>query len=118
MTSGCPFSGASGGQCPFSGKSVVAAAPAPPQAQNFSSPLESAQAPMAGRVLGSSLQQKLDRLTEEDPDLCCPVSLMVFSSPVIASDGFIYDEGSLKELLRLRQASPMTRETLKPSYRI
>merc|ERR1711988_725118 len=43
---------------------------------------------------------------------------MVFDSPVIASDGFIYDEASLKELLRLRQASPMTRETLKPSYRI
>merc|ERR1711988_753766 len=74
-------------------------------------------APMAGRILGSALQQKLDELAEEDPDLCCPVSLMVFSNPVIASDGFIYDESSLKQLLANRLASPMTREVLKPTYR-
>jgi hypothetical protein len=89
----------------------------PQQANATTGNAVSGGAPMNGRILGNALQQRLDRLTEEDPDLCCPVSLMVFSSPVIASDGFIYDEGSLKELLRLRQASPMTRETLKPSYR-
>jgi hypothetical protein len=89
----------------------------PQQANASISNDASVDAPMNGRILGNALQQTLDRLTEEDPDLCCPVSLMVFSSPVIASDGFIYDEGSLKELLRLRQASPMTRETLKPTYR-
>jgi len=72
---------------------------------------------MAGRVLGSSLQQQLDELTEEDPDLCCPVSLMVFTEPVIASDGFIYEKVSLTTLLHNRQSSPMTREVLRSSYR-
>jgi hypothetical protein len=118
MSSGCPFSGKTGGQCPFSGKSVAAAAPAPPQQQNSSSPLQGVQAPMAGRVLGSSLQQRLDELTEEDPDLCCPVSLMVFCNPVIASDGFTYEESMLKQLLQNRQRSPMTREVLKSQYRV
>merc|ERR1712039_506407 len=75
------------------------------------------QMPMAGRVLGSSLQQRLDQLTDEDPDLCCPVSLVVFAQPVIASDGFIYEKSSLMTLLRNRQASPMTREVLKPEHR-
>merc|ERR1712187_320711 len=64
----------------------------------------------AGRVLGSSLQQRLDQLTDEDPDLCCPVSLVVFAQPVIASDGFMYEQSSLMTLLRNRQVSPMTRE--------
>lgn len=72
---------------------------------------------MAGRVLGSSLQQQLDLLTEEDPDLCCPVSLMVFTEPVIASDGFIYEKASLTTLLHNRQSSPMTREVLRSSFR-
>jgi hypothetical protein len=72
---------------------------------------------MGGRILGNALQQKLDKLTEEDPDLCCPVSLMVFRDPVIASDGFIYDKSSLQQLLANRLSSPMTREALKPEYR-
>merc|ERR1739845_121893 len=74
--------------------------------------------PMAGRILGNALQQKLDKLTEEDPDLCCPVSLMVFSNAVLASDGFMYDQSSLTQLLANRQASPMTREVLKSEYRV
>merc|ERR1712232_1484708 len=53
-----------------------------------------------------------------DPDLCCPVSLMVFSNPVIASDGFMYDQASLQQLLANRQVSPMTREVLKSEYRL
>merc|ERR1712113_1253945 len=60
-------------------------------------------AAMNGRILGNALQQRLDKLTEEDPDLCCPVSLMVFSNPVLASDGFIYDKSSLTQLLSNRQ---------------
>merc|ERR1712050_135131 len=78
---------------------------------------EGSQMPMVGKVLGSSLQQKLDGLLDEDPDICCPVSLMVFAEPVIASDGFIYEKASLMTLLRNRQASPMTREVLKPEHR-
>merc|ERR1712183_739136 len=55
--------------------------------------------PTHGRILGSSLQQKLDELIDEDPELCCPVSPMLFAEPVIASDGFIYDKASLTTLL-------------------
>merc|ERR1712157_62263 len=44
-------------------------------------------------------------------------SLMIFSNPVLASDGFIYDESSLTQLLANRQVSPMTREVLKREYR-
>jgi len=58
-----------------------------------------------------------DKLTSENPDYCCPISLMVFKSPVTASDGFTYDEASLKQLLANKQVSPMTRETLKSTYR-
>merc|ERR1719191_1166860 len=78
---------------------------------------EPTQHAQGGRVLGSSLQQKLDELTDEDPDLCCPVSLMVFTEPVIASDGFVYEKASLTTLLRNKQSSPMTREVLRSSYR-
>jgi len=77
---------------------------------------ESAPHAQGGRVLGSSLQQKLDELVDEDPDLCCPVSLMIFADPVVASDGFIYEKASLTTLLANRQASPMTRETLKQEH--
>jgi hypothetical protein len=71
---------------------------------------------MGGRVLGSNLQQKLDELTDEDPDLCCPITLMVFTEPVKGSDGFIYEKASLMTLLRNRQASPMTREPLQSNF--
>jgi hemoglobin len=140
-TGRCPFSGQSGGQssrCAFSGPP-----PAKRNRQLSSERLSTSQVDvpgipqmfevdprnatalehdivpvaMGGRILGSALQQKLDKLIEEDPDLCCPVSLMVFSDPVIASDGFIYDKASLQQLLANGLASPMTREVLKPEYR-
>jgi hemoglobin len=128
-TSRCPFSGNSGGQCPFSGASQppqnsTAAPVTPPQNSTAAGnpsmhrAENSVHAPMAGRILGSALQKKLDGLTEEDPDLCCPVSLMVLSNPVIASDGFIYDQSSLVQLLANRLASPMTREVLKKEYQV
>jgi hypothetical protein len=62
------------------------------------------------RVLGSNLQEKLDELLEEDPDLCCPISLMLLSDPVLASDGFIYEKASLEEILKTNATSPFTRE--------
>jgi hemoglobin len=132
----CPFSGKAGGKCPISGSVLVpdSATIRPAQARNEtvsshtlpvsgSSQMndavnETVHAPMGGRILGSALQQKLDKLMEEDPDLCCPVSLMVFSNPVIASDGFMYDQASLQQLLANRLASPMTREVLKSEYRL
>jgi len=79
---------------------------------------ETTGAPMNGRILSNSLQEKLDELLDEDPDLCCPVSLMIFQNPVQASDGFIYEQASLLRLLADRQVSPMTREVLKKEYRM
>jgi len=66
----------------------------------------------AGRALNSNWQQRLDELLYEDPEICCPVSLMIFKEPVIASDGFIYETESLQGLWKNKMASPMTRESL------
>jgi hypothetical protein len=119
----CPFSGNSAGQCPFQGakqgllSGALGKCKAPTVSVAEIIAEEGIQMPMVGRVLGSSLQQKLDELLVEDPDLCCPVSLMVFTEPVIASDGFIYEKSSLMTLLQNRQTSPMTREVLKREHR-
>merc|ERR1712137_567125 len=69
-----------------------------------------------GKLLGNKWQSQLDELLEEDPELCCPVSLVLFVDPVIASDGFLYEKASLDGLLRSNMASPMTRERLKKEY--
>merc|ERR1719387_549302 len=114
MASKCPFSGKSGGQCPFSGKSESSAsvlsnstaesrAASTLQASCSPTAAGTGHAASAGRVLGSSLQRTLDGLLEEDPDHCCPVSLMVFCEPVRASDGFIYEKAMLMQLLQNRQ---------------
>lgn len=71
---------------------------------------------LAGRLLGSSLQTRLDELSEEDSEMCCPITLMLFREPVIASDGFIYEADSMKALVKNRQVSPITREVLKGEY--
>merc|ERR1719316_1808107 len=71
---------------------------------------------MAGRVLDNEMQVRLDTLNDEDSELCCPVSLMLFVDPVIASDGFMYEADSVKALIRNRQVSPITREVLKKEY--
>jgi len=69
-----------------------------------------------GRVLGSNAQQKLDELLTEDSDLCCPVSLVLLSDPVVASDGFMYEKASLEQILRAGAISPMTRERLQEQF--
>merc|ERR1719343_858317 len=71
---------------------------------------------LAGRVLGNSLQKRLDELCDEDSEMCCPVTLMLFRDPVIASDGFMYEADSVKQLIRTHQNSPITRENLKKEY--
>merc|ERR1712048_1194380 len=74
------------------------------------------QVALAGRVLGNSLQTRLDTLCDEDSENCCPVTLVLFRDPVIASDGFMYEADSVKQLIRNKQVSPITRETLKKEY--
>merc|ERR1711959_537809 len=65
-----------------------------------------------GRALGSSEQEKLDELLDEDPDFCCPVMLVLYEDPVIASDGFIYERSAVDTLIKANRPSPMTRENL------
>merc|ERR1712190_147182 len=67
----------------------------------------------AGRVLNSNWQKQLDELLDEDPEFCCPVSMMLFKEPVIASDGFMYEKESLEGLWKNNMTSPMTRESLR-----
>merc|ERR1711904_3257 len=138
---GCPFSGApasSSQRCPFSAATPAAPAAseldektavavrtlaekgvAASQIATLLSVDESAvNAVIAGatgaqvRVLGSNLQEKLDELLEEDPDLCCPISLMLLVDPVVASDGFVYEKASFEQILKTNATSPFTREKL------
>merc|ERR1711879_668024 len=76
----------------------------------------SSQMAPAGRILGNSLQKRLDELCDEDSEICCPITLMLFKEPVIASDGFMYEAESVKQLIRNKQVSPITRENLKKEY--
>merc|ERR1712139_39986 len=71
---------------------------------------------VAARLLGNALQTRLDELCDENAEMCCPVTLMLFRNPVIASDGFMYEEDSVKQLIRNRQVSPITREPLRSEY--
>jgi hemoglobin len=68
-----------------------------------------------GRMLGSAAQERLDELLDEDVDLCCPVMLVLFEDPVIASDGFIYERSAVETLIRSNRPSPMTREAFTKS---
>jgi hemoglobin len=67
---------------------------------------------MAGRVLGSLLQQRLDDLLVEPPELCCPIMLLLFQSPVIASDGCAYEREAIARLIATGRVSPVTHEAL------
>merc|ERR1719428_634940 len=114
---GCPFSGApasSSQRCPFS--APAPAAPVVPEldartVDAVSTVIAGATGPQV-RVLGSNLQEKLHELLEEDPDLCCPISLMLLSDPVLASDGFVYEKASLEQILKTNATSPFTRQKL------
>jgi len=70
------------------------------------------RATLAGRVLGSSLQQQLDELLHEDPDLLCPITLLLLQDPVIATDGCVYERSAVLELMRLKGLSPVTHQPL------
>lgn len=75
-----------------------------------------AGAGMAGRSLGNLVQERLDELLNEDAELCCPVTMVLFRNPVIASDGFMYEADSVKALIRSQMPSPMTREPLEKQF--
>ena len=58
--------------------------------ERFSARLGKAEGHVAGRVLSNEKQRALDDLLVEPAELCCPITLMLLSDPVIASDGCVY----------------------------
>jgi Mg-chelatase subunit ChlD len=101
------FGGA--GACPFlrqraaasGAASAAASAPGTPTAR-------------VGRVLDNKLQLQLDLLLVEEADLCCPVTLLLFCEPVIASDGCVYEHLAIQELIQTGVVSPVTMQPLTP----
>ena len=76
-----------------------------------------------GKVVGNPMQQRLDQLLEEDANLCCPVTLVLFVDPVNPGDGFAYERNAAEELAQGDKfVSPMTREerpfNLEPAHDI
>lgn len=69
-----------------------------------------------GRLLGNPLQEKLDDLLTEDPDLCCPISLTLLVDPVVASDGFVYERSSFNSWCLSGRISPMSQEPLSGDF--
>merc|ERR1712193_282061 len=122
----CPFSGGystGGGGCPFlagsgnrSGSSTQFV-PTPLRVSDVRAVPATTQCSLtrdrvAGRVLGCSLQAELDNLLHEDPELCCPITLVLFLDPVIATDGCIYEKSAISELTRIGGLSPVTHKPL------
>merc|ERR1712070_276637 len=60
------------------------------------------------------LQLQLDLLLVEEADLCCPVTLLLFCEPVIASDGCVYERVAIQELIQTGVVSPVTMQPLTP----
>ncbi len=55
-------------------------------------------------------QQNKVYITSED--LICPITREIFNRPVLANDGFTYEEWAIKKCLNEESVSPMTREPL------
>ena len=71
------------------------------------------------KALGDEMQQRLDALLEEEPNLCCPVTLVLLLDPVTAKDGFIYERSAAEALCTGEGGafvSPMTRESLPADF--
>lgn len=71
-------------------------------------------------LLSAAPQQPQEAVIVEPHDLCCPISLCLFSDPVVASDGHVYERESIQGLIghcseQKRLVSPLTREILQPS---
>ena len=119
---------AAGGKCPFGGDRFAPPAlnkfHSPTQAspallvetlrERFSTRLGSAEGHVAGRVLSNENQRALDELFVEPASLCCPITLMLLSDPVIASDGCVYERAAIQIIIEQGKLSPMTLTALEP----
>ena len=55
-------------------------------------------------------------LLTEDTDLSCPITLLLFQQPVVASDGGIYERAAVAKLTQLGGLSPITHRKLSPEF--
>jgi len=76
--------------------------------ERFHERAHKAEGHVAGRVLSNDVQRSLDTLLVEPAELCCPITLMLFSSPVIASDGSVYESAAIRVVVQ--QATHHIRE--------
>jgi len=58
------------------------------------------------------LKEKKDLLNFICENLKCPISQSIFKYPVIAADGYIYEQNEITKWLALNSTSPMTRQTI------
>merc|ERR1712176_748848 len=111
--SACPFmSGAASSNSTAAGCPVLASGAASVSATSSGGDRSVVQksAVMAGRVLGSASQMRLDDLLLEPAELCCPITLCLFDDPVIASDGCSYERDLVTRIARTGRVSPATHE--------
>ena len=118
---GCPF-GFGNKKPPPAPPSVLTAATNPAQLVEDLRERFGAQAlqrkgehKVAGRVLSSEQQRALDELLLEPAELCCPITLMLLSDPVIASDGVVYERAAIRAIVQQGKLSPTTLEPLEPA---
>jgi len=52
------------------------------------------------------------KLLTDPEDFMCPLTLEMMKNPVVAQDGFTYEEAAIKDVLRHDPRSPMTREAI------
>jgi len=114
----CPFlsgaaSSSSASGCPFM---AGAAASASAASSSGDRSVVQKSTVMAGRVLGSTWQMRLDDLLLEPAELCCPITLCLFSNPVIASDGCSYERDFIARIAAAGRMSPATHEMLRPEF--
>ena len=58
----------------------------------------------------------MEKITDEDDPLCCPITQEIMKNPVMASDGHTYEEHAIKAWYAIDPTSPMTREKLMPIF--
>jgi len=104
------------GGCPFARGGGVGTTASPHRSVPGIVAMPSGARAAGGRVLGSPLQARLDVLLTEDTDLSCPITLLLFQQPVVASDGGIYEQAAIAKLTQLGGLSPITHRPLSPEF--
>ena len=80
--------------------------------ERFNARTSRAEEHIAGRVLSNDTQRRLDELLVEPAQFCCPITLILLTEPVIASDSFIYERAAISIVVQQGKLSPMTHELL------